>query len=110
MEVVTGDVLRLPHLFPPSLPLYGVPTGFRIWELQGEGNGVAVGATEALRYHQCAQQSSTRMYVCMCMCVYAWVRASDWALEGLGKAGLQGPLLELSLPKYLGSLSRSRAR
>lgn len=44
------------------------------------------------------------------MCVCAWTRASDWALEGLGKAGLQGLLLELSLPKCLGSLSRSRAR
>lgn len=101
MEVVTGHVPGLSHL--ASLASY-----CRIWELQGEGQGVAVGATlphaEALRHHLCAQQE----YVCAR--VYAQVCASDWALEGLGTAGLQGLLLKLSLPRFLGSLSRSRAR
>lgn len=45
----------------------------------------------------------------MCMCVCPG--PCQWlGIGGLGKTGLQGLLLELSLPKCLGSLSRSRAR
>lgn len=43
----------------------------------------------------------------MHVCTPRPVPVTGQALEGLGKPGLQGLLLELSLPKCLHSLSRS---
>lgn len=71
-----------------------------MWELQGEGEGVAI----CLPLRPLAITSVHKRGICLCTCLYAWVHASDQAWEGLGKAGLQGILLKLSLPKLLGSL------
>lgn len=109
VEVVIGMSLGHPSV-PTGLPLqHGVPTDSRVWEVQGEGNAVAVGATclppkpvDITSVHSRAAHVRT--------CVHAWVHGSDWALEGLGSAGLQGLLPGLSLPTCLGSSCRSRAR
>lgn len=78
--------LGLPSV-PTGLPLqHGVPTDSRVWEVQGEGNAVAVGATclppkpvDITSVHSKAAHMRMCVYVCACVCM-----RGSWQRLGIG--------------------------
>lgn len=113
VETVTGSVPVLSHL-PSWFSHYGPgsPLAQAFWGLKATLGRVATHLLywRALRCHQCAGQIGVS--VCVCACAHAQICAWDCAFKGPGRrdSRTSPSLPALSLPKCLGSLSRSRAR
>lgn len=116
VEVVIGMSLGRPSV-PTGLQLqHGVPTGSRIWEVQGEGSAVAVGATclplkplDITSVHSRAAHVCTCVYVCVqvCVCLGPCQRLG---IGGSREGRTTGTPAWTEPSTCLGSLRGSRAR